>query len=121
MTMPEVSCTAVAMQNSSEWPCSMCPIPQLRLVGVRTSDTYFSLIFPEHPEFWTPLQIPICPTPLAAPCYTHTHRSRHSYKASPDWRPWELSGLLCHLGLWVPIVLGSKLTDHLERPVRGEQ
>ena len=63
MTMPEVSCTAVAVQNSSEWPCSMCPFPQLRLVGVRTSYMYFSLIFPEHPEFWTPLQIPIWPLP----------------------------------------------------------
>ena len=39
---------------------SMCPIPQLRLVGVRTSYIYFFLIFPGHPEFWTPLQIPIC-------------------------------------------------------------
>ena len=26
---------------------------------------YFLLILPENPEFWTPLQIPICPTPLA--------------------------------------------------------
>ena len=25
------------LQNSSQWPCSMCPIPQFRLVGVRTS------------------------------------------------------------------------------------
>ena len=69
MTMPEVSCTAVAVQNSSQWPCSMCPFPQLRLVGVRTSYIYFSLIFPEHPEFWTPLQIPIWGLHLAAPCY----------------------------------------------------
>ena len=67
--MPEVHCTAVAIQNSSEWPCSMCPFPQLRLVGVRTSYIYFSLTFPEHPEFWTPLQIPIWGPPLAAPCY----------------------------------------------------
>ena len=42
--MPEVSCKAVAIQNSSEWPCSMCPIPQLRLVGVRTSYIFFSNI-----------------------------------------------------------------------------
>ena len=61
MTMPEVSCTAVAIQNSSQWPCSTCPIPQLRLVGVRTSYIYFSLIFPGHSEFWTLFQIPICP------------------------------------------------------------
>ena len=44
MTILEVSCTAVGVQNSSEWPCSMCPLPQLRLVGVRTSYTYFSSI-----------------------------------------------------------------------------
>ena len=54
-----VSCKAVAMQNSSEWPCSMRPFPQLRLVGVRTSYIYFFLIFPGHLELWTPLQIPI--------------------------------------------------------------
>ena len=36
------------MQNSSQWPCSMHPIPQLRLVGVRTSYIYFFLIFPGH-------------------------------------------------------------------------
>ena len=49
MTMPGVSCKAVATQNSSEWPCSMCPIPPwLRLVGVRTSYIYFSNIS------WTP-------------------------------------------------------------------
>ena len=47
MTIPEVSCTAVAVQNSSEWPCSLCPFPQLRLVGVRASYMYF-LIFPGH-------------------------------------------------------------------------
>ena len=66
--MPEVSCTAIAIQNSSEWLCSMCPFPQLRLVGVRTSYIYF-LIFPGHLEFWTPLQIPIWGPHLAAPCY----------------------------------------------------
>ena len=44
MTRPGVSCTAVAIQNSSEWPCSMCPFLQLRLVGVRTSYIYFSNI-----------------------------------------------------------------------------
>ena len=46
--MPEVSCTAVAVQSSSEWPCSLCPFPQLRLVGVRTSYIHFSNIS------WTP-------------------------------------------------------------------
>ena len=30
MTMPEVSCKAVAMQNSSQWPCSMCRIPPVQ-------------------------------------------------------------------------------------------
>ena len=56
MTVLEVSCKTDAMQNNSQWPCSMCPIPQFRLVGVRTSHI---LIFPGHPEFWTPLQIPV--------------------------------------------------------------
>ena len=41
------------MQNSSQWPCSTCPIPQSRLVGMRISYTF---LFPGHPEFWTPLQ-----------------------------------------------------------------
>ena len=63
MTILEVICTAVAIQNSSHWPCSMCPIPQLRLVGVRTSYIHFFLIFPEHPEFWIALQIPIWALP----------------------------------------------------------
>ena len=66
MITPEVSYTAVAIQNSSEWPCSMCPFLQLRLVGVRTSYIYifFLLIFPGHLEFWTPLQIPSWGPPL---------------------------------------------------------
>ena len=37
MTMPEVVCKTIAMQNNSQWPCSMCPIPQSTTVGVRTS------------------------------------------------------------------------------------
>ena len=37
MTMPEVVCKTIAMQNNSQWPCSMCPIPQFRLVGMKTS------------------------------------------------------------------------------------
>ena len=56
----EVICKTVAIQNNSQWPCSMRPIPQLRLVGVRTS--YIYIFFPNfsgHPEFWTLLQIPI--------------------------------------------------------------
>ena len=48
MTILEVSYKTVAMQNSSQWPCSMCPIPQFRLVGVGTSSIYFSTIS------WTP-------------------------------------------------------------------
>ena len=39
--MPVVSCKIVAMQNSSGWPCSMCPIPQFRVAGVRTSHIFF--------------------------------------------------------------------------------
>ena len=41
MTVLEVICKTVAMQNSSQWPCSMRPLPQLRLVVVRTSYIYF--------------------------------------------------------------------------------
>ena len=39
MIMPEgmIIYKTVAMQNNSQWPCSICPIPQFRLVGVRTS------------------------------------------------------------------------------------
>ena len=50
----------------------MCPIPQLRLVGVKTSYVFFFLVFPGHLEFWTPLQIPIWAPlpPLAAPWYS---------------------------------------------------
>ena len=33
MTILEVICKTVAIQNNSQWPCSMHPIPQLRLVG----------------------------------------------------------------------------------------
>ena len=62
--MPEVSCEAIATQNSSEWPCSMRPFPQLRMVGVRISYIFFPLIFPEHLELWTPLQIPSWGPPL---------------------------------------------------------
>ena len=51
MTILEVICKTVAVQNNSQWPCSMCPIPLFRLVGVRTS--YIFNIS------WTPLQIPL--------------------------------------------------------------
>ena len=44
MTILEVICRTVTVQNSSDWPCSMCPFPQLRLMGVRTSYIYFSNI-----------------------------------------------------------------------------
>ena len=70
MMVPGVSCTAGAIQNSSEWPCSMCPFHQLRLVGVRASYIYFFLIFPGYLEFWTPLQIPIWGPPLGCTLLT---------------------------------------------------
>ena len=66
MAIPEVIFKAVAMQNNSQWPCSMCPIPLSRLVSMRTS---VFLIFPGHPEFWTLLQIPLWGDLLAASCY----------------------------------------------------
>ena len=66
MTMPKVSCIAVATQNSSEWPCSMCPFPQLRLVGVRTSYIYCSSIS------WTPWVLDPMTNPyLGYPCWRH--------------------------------------------------
>ena len=49
MTMPKVSCKAVAIKTSLNGPAPcMCPFPQFRLVGVRTSYIYFSNIS------WTP-------------------------------------------------------------------
>ena len=41
MTILEVMCKTVAIQNNFQWPCSIRPIPQLRLVGVRTSYIFF--------------------------------------------------------------------------------
>ena len=54
----------------------MCPFPQLRLVGVRTSYIYMFLIFPGHIEFWTPLQIPRGALLLAAPSFTVSSSSK---------------------------------------------
>ena len=59
MTVPGVSCKALATPNSSEWPCSMCPI--LRLVGVRTSYIYFSNIS------WTPWVLDPITNPFLGP------------------------------------------------------
>ena len=57
---PEVSCKTVAMQNSSQWPCSTCPIPQLRPAGVRTSHIFNTS--------WTPWVLdPITNPYLGAP------------------------------------------------------
>ena len=56
--MPEVSCKAVVTPNSSEWPCSMCPVPPGSGLWGWGHPTYIFLIFPGHLEFWTPLQIP---------------------------------------------------------------
>ena len=36
---------------------------------------FFFVIFPGHPEFWTPLQIPIWALPLAVPCYSEISNS----------------------------------------------
>ena len=79
MTIPAVICKTVGMQNNSPWSCSMCPIPQqLRLVGVRTS-IYF-LIFPGHPKYWTPLQIPPWEA-LAISCYRKSNVNSSSRKS----------------------------------------
>lgn len=66
MTTPEVSCKAIAMQNSSQRPCPMCPFPQLT-PGGGGEDIPIS---PGHPEFWTPFQIAVWGPLLAAPCNT---------------------------------------------------
>ena len=72
--MPEVSCKAVAAKNSSEWPCSMCPIPQLRLVGVRTTYIYIYifLLFPAH-QVLDPITNPYFGPPLGC---TLLHKDR---------------------------------------------
>ena len=62
--LPGVSCKAVATQNSSDWPCSMCPIPPGSGLWEWGHPTYIFLIFPGHLEFWTPLQIPSWVPPL---------------------------------------------------------
>ena len=66
MTMLEVNCTAVAIQNSSEWPCSMCPIPQAQTCGGEDimCVCVCVCVFLGHLEFWTPLQIPTWGPPL---------------------------------------------------------
>ena len=56
--MPGVSCKAVSTQNSSEWPCSLCPIPPGSGLWGWGHPIYIFLIFPGHLEVWTPLQIP---------------------------------------------------------------
>ena len=81
--MPEVICTAVAVQNSSEWPCSMCPISKLRLVGVRTSYIYFSNIS-WTPGVLGPITNPIWGPLLAAPCYSILHN--HSVESPTPFR-----------------------------------
>ena len=64
MTVPGVSCKALATQKSSEWPCSMCPIPPGSGLWGWGHPTYIVLIFPGCLEFWTPLQIPSWGPPL---------------------------------------------------------
>ena len=62
----------------------MCPFPQLRLVGVKTSYVFFFLIFPGHLEFWTPLQIPIWGPPLGCTLFQYhaTHALKHALATS---------------------------------------
>ena len=79
MTMPGVSCTAVAVQNSSEWPCSLCPFPQLRLVGVRTSYIYFSNIS------WIPRVLDPVTNPYLGPPLGCTLLQSYWQKALISW------------------------------------
>ena len=78
MTVPAVSCKALATQNSSEWPCSMCPIPPGSGLWGWGHPIYIFLIFLGHPESWTPSQIPSWGPPLGCtllhqciPAYTY--------------------------------------------------
>ena len=96
MTMPEVNCTAVAVQNSSEWLCSMCPFPQLRLVGVRASYIFFP-IFPGHLEFWTPLHIPVWGPPLGCTLF---QKDWLAFSLTPlVWKSFSCFGVWCKLPL----------------------
>ena len=82
MTMPEISCKAVAIQNSSQWPCSMCLIPQLRLVGVRTFSNiflYFLDTLSSGPHYKYLFGAPL----LAAPV---TSSINHTTKSHPSCR-----------------------------------
>ena len=56
---------SMALLHASHPPAQTCGDEDILYV-------FFFLIFPGHPEFWTPLQIPICLCPhlLAAFCYT---------------------------------------------------
>ena len=77
MTMPEIICKSVAMQNNSQGPCSMCPTPELRHP---IYIYFFFLVFPGHPEFWTTLQILLWGGPLPAPSYNASLGLSHFIK-----------------------------------------
>ena len=62
MTILVVIYKTVDPRNNFQWPCSICPIPQFRLVEVRTSIYIFNVFLD------TPLQFPLVGS-LAAPCY----------------------------------------------------
>ena len=74
MTVLEVICKTIAIQNKSQWPCSMSPIPQLRLVGVRTSYIYFSNIS------WTLSSGPHYKSLFGAPPWLHPVILCHLHK-----------------------------------------
>ena len=115
MTMPGVSCKAVATQNSSEWPCSMCPFPWLRLVGVRTSYIYFSNIS------WTPWALDPITNPFLGPS-TWLHpasillqTNQNEYNKDYQWhqvqvRMWSRWRLhVSPVGRWVVLAPGNIL------------
>ena len=64
MTILVVIYQIVNMQNNFQWPCSMCPSPSSDLWG---GGLPIFLIFPGHPEFWTPLQILLLGAPWLHP------------------------------------------------------
>ena len=73
MTVPAVSCKAAATQNSSEWPCSMCPIlPWLRLVGGEDILSIFFYYFLDTLSSGPHYKSLLGALLLAAPCFKTT-------------------------------------------------
>ena len=88
--MPEVICKTVAMQKTSQWPCSMCPIPQFRFVGVRISYIFNISRIPQVLHLVTNPSLAGCGGGLAAPCYIPSvgNLSVHFYQTAISHSRW---------------------------------